>query len=186
MTVRKHYDKLASTYLMQYYSTNPKLDGRFRSIAVRVKRPGVQVRARQGYLAPTETEMRAMTATKPTVPDGVTVIKRRAALTALRRGPSTGLAYVKAEQPAFRRTERLRVEIEMPEGATNVTGRVLTAQSQPMSLPVGYSTTQLAGKTIGIADVTLAPLAAGNYSLELTFEVNGQKESAAYEFRIVP
>ncbi|MBY0495315.1 MAG: VWA domain-containing protein [Cyanobacteria bacterium] len=177
---------LGASYVMQYYSTNPKLDGRFRSIAVRVTRPGVEVRARQGYLAPTEGEMRAMTAAKPSLPDGASVIKRRAAITARRRGPSTGLAYVRAEQPTFRRTERLRIEVDMPEGAANVAGRVLTAQSQPMTLPVGYTAQQVNGKTIGIADVTLAPLAAGHYSLELTFEVNGQKESAAYEFRIVP
>ena len=178
---------LGAYYLMQYYSSNPKLDGRFRSIAVRVKRPGVQVRARPGYLAPTEAEARAMTAAKAApAAAGATTLKRRIAMTALRRGPSTGLAYVKAEQPMFRRTERLRIEVEMPEGATNVTARVLTAQSQPMTLPVAYSATQVAGTTVGIADVTLAPLAAGSYSLELTFDVNGQKESAAYEFRIVP
>ena len=173
-------------YLMQYYSTNPKLDGRFRSIAVRVKRPGVQVRARQGYLAPTEAEARSMTAAKPALPDGVTAIKRRLPSTALRRGPSTGMAYVKAEQPTFRRTERLRVETEMPEGATNVAGKVLTSLNQVTPLIVGYSTQQVGGKTIGVADVTLAPLAVGNYALELTFELNGNKDSSVYEFRIVP
>ena len=177
---------LGAYYLMQYYSTNTKLDGRFRSIAVRVKRPGVQVRARQGYLAPTEAEARSMTAAKPALPGGVTSIKRRPPSIALRRGPSTGLAYVRAEQPLFRRTERLRVETEMPEGATNVVGRVLTSLNQATPLIVGYSTQQAGGRTIGVADVTLAPLAIGNYVLELTFEVKGQKDSATYEFRIIP
>lgn len=50
---------LTSYYLLGYYSSNAKLDGKFRSIAVRVKRPGVQVRARRGYLAATPDEITA-------------------------------------------------------------------------------------------------------------------------------
>ena len=39
--LRRVVDDLTSYYLLGYYSTNSKLDGRFRSIKVRVKRPGV-------------------------------------------------------------------------------------------------------------------------------------------------
>jgi len=42
---------LSSYYLLGYYS-NRRMDGRFHAIRVRVKRPGVQLRARSGYLAP--------------------------------------------------------------------------------------------------------------------------------------
>ena len=49
-------DDLSSYYLLGYYSTG-KLDGRFHSIRVRVTRPGVDVRARRGYLAPNLAEV---------------------------------------------------------------------------------------------------------------------------------
>jgi VWFA-related protein len=52
-------DDLTSYYLLGYYSTNPKLDGRYRTLKVRVKQPGVQVRARPGYRAATEAEVTA-------------------------------------------------------------------------------------------------------------------------------
>ena len=38
-------------YLLGYQPTNQKLDGKYRSIAVTVKRSGVYVRARRGYAA---------------------------------------------------------------------------------------------------------------------------------------
>lgn len=50
---------LSSYYLLGYYSTNGKLDGRFHNIKVRVKRPGVDVRARKGYRAATTAEVSA-------------------------------------------------------------------------------------------------------------------------------
>src|SRR5262249_36924067 len=49
---------LSSYSLLGYYSSG-RLDGRVPSIPVRVKRPGVQVRARRGYLAAPAAEVPA-------------------------------------------------------------------------------------------------------------------------------
>jgi VWFA-related protein len=42
----------SSYYLLGYYSNDTRRDGQFRTLEVRTKRPGLQVRARKGYVAP--------------------------------------------------------------------------------------------------------------------------------------
>jgi hypothetical protein len=54
---RRIVNDLSTYYLLGYQSTNTKLDGRWRAITVRVKTPGIQVRARKGYRALTEAEL---------------------------------------------------------------------------------------------------------------------------------
>jgi Ca-activated chloride channel family protein len=46
-------DELASQYLIGYTSKNTRRDGGWRRIVVRVNKPGVQARTKQGYFAPT-------------------------------------------------------------------------------------------------------------------------------------
>ena len=50
-------------YLLGYHSSDPKQDGRFRKIEVRVNRPSIRVRARSGYTAapPKRIESRILT-----------------------------------------------------------------------------------------------------------------------------
>jgi VWFA-related protein len=312
--MRKVFADVGSYYLLGYYSTNQKLDGRFRRIRVDVKRDDVDVRSRPGYLAPTEAEARAAgravnrPGAKPSPPPTVTraldalapargflparvqavggrnsiravveldastakqqewmsggtlkltfeperqigtsatrasqsvivaldpgqrsvVINGseqplapgryavRAELTARsarqpiqittfavvpadtaevgtgllasRRGPSTGLAYVGTADPRFRRTERLRVEVPLAGEGFTGTGRLLTREGQPMPLNVTFTTRtdEATKQQIGVGDITLAPLAEGEYVLELSLTKNGKTEAVSYGFRIIP
>jgi VWFA-related protein len=60
-------------YLLGYTSTLPKPDGKFHKIDVKVRRPGVQIRARRGYLALTPDEAeRALKPPKPGPPKAIT------------------------------------------------------------------------------------------------------------------
>src|SRR5262245_16974266 len=65
--MRRVVADLSSYYLLGYYA-NTKLDGKYHAITVRVRRPGVQVRARKGYLAATPEAMTAGRGRGPAAP----------------------------------------------------------------------------------------------------------------------
>jgi VWFA-related protein len=82
--LRRISDDLTSYYLLGYYSTNTKLDGRFRAIQVKVARPGVEVRARRGYKAATKEEVAiAQAAAAAPIPETGRRAATEAALSAL-------------------------------------------------------------------------------------------------------
>jgi VWFA-related protein len=172
-------------YLLGYYSTNTKLDGRYRKLTVRVKRQGMDVRARPGYLAPTNADMLAATAA-PVVEKPARVLSSLRGR-ASKRGPSTGLAYVESKEDDYRRTERLRFEVGVP-AQKPATSRLLGPTGVPLNIPVATSTRTdpSTGQIFLVADLTLAPLAQGDYELEMILETESGPEVVAYRFAIVP
>jgi VWFA-related protein len=107
---------------------------------------------------------------------------------ASRRGPSTGLAYIPTADPRFRRTERIRLEVPLSADGLSATGRVLTREGQATAIVVSFSARADSGASgfVGIADAVLAPLAEGEYVLELTIGDGRASDVVAYGFRIVP
>ena len=87
--------------------------------------------------------------------------------------------------PRFRRTERIRLEVPiLTDGPVTAAGRVLTREGQPLPLQVTTTerTDDKSGARYLVAEVTLAPLAQGDFVLELT----AGKDTASYAFRIIP
>ena len=92
-------------YLVGYSSTQSPTDGKFHEIRVRVKRPGVQVRARKGYWAYTADDVkRAVAGPKPGPPPAVTKALAAIAPMTNRRYIRTWIGHDKADDGRTRMT----------------------------------------------------------------------------------
>jgi len=315
--LKRVVDDLSSYYLIGYYSSNPKLDGRFRSIGVKVKRSGVSVRARRGYLAATreEVEARAAAANPPAAPGpssaagllsslgkiradafvqaiagyewragagaapgaalwvnveldpsagtrdaqwkagaDVTltvtgpdkkaigevkhVLTREARLARLaipaaaplapgdysvrvsskpagatlgssevirvtvpepaaggpivtghpslwRRGPFSGAGWQPAGDLRFRRQERVRVDVPVLGTSGTASLRLLDRNGNPLNVPIVPGEREENGARVVTGEVTLAPLAAGDYLVETSIEAGGTTKKILVAFRII-
>ncbi|RPJ76867.1 MAG: VWA domain-containing protein [Acidobacteria bacterium] len=314
--LKRVVDDLSSYYLLGYYSSNSKLDGRFRSIGVKVKRSGVSVRARRGYLAATreEAEARAAAASSPAAPNpssgtgllsalgrirgeafvqaiagyewrgeagtpgaalwvnveldpgagtrdeqwkagaevtlAVTgpdrkavgevkhLLTREARLARLiipaaaplapgdyairvsskpagatigtsevirvtvpdpaaggplvtgqpslwRRGPFSGAGWQPAGDLRFRRQERVRVEIPVFGASGTASARLLDRNGKPLGVPITAGERDENGGKVVTAELTLAPLGAGDYLVETTIEAQGTTKKILAAFRII-
>ncbi|HXG89942.1 MAG TPA: VWA domain-containing protein [Vicinamibacterales bacterium] len=107
---------------------------------------------------------------------------------AARRGPSTGLQYVSTADARFRRTERLRLEVPRLSESGTVSARLLGRDAQPIAVGVTLSERVDATASVRmiVADLTLAPLAQGDYVVEIAMQAGDKKETASYAFRLVP
>jgi len=204
--MRSIADDLTSYYLIGYYSTNAKLDGRFRTIKVRATRPGIEVRARHGYRAATAAEVNAAAkAAEVAVPEEKAAITRalgtiesdaRARGRAVTRGPGEALVFHRGPstgnqvQPAngriFPRSDRLHVEVEAPAAASVWSAALLDRNGTKTAVPVtvGERTDAATGQRWLTADITLAPLGAGDYVVELTLPTGTDKKRTLVPIRV--
>jgi VWFA-related protein len=208
--MRRVADDLTSYYLIGYYSTNPKLDGRYRTIKVRSKRPGVEVRARQGYRAASAEEVNAArAAAELVVPE-----EKAAIVTALgeietdaraqsrgraiargsgepalfHRGPSTGNKLEPAPARIFPRSDRVHVELETTADSPSWVGAVLDRNGTKTAIPVtvGERTDTASGQRWLTADLILAPLGAGDYVIELSSTAGTEARRTLVAIRVTP
>jgi VWFA-related protein len=167
----KIFRDVGSYYLMSYYSTNQRLDGRFRRIRVDVKRPGTNVRARPGYLAPTEAEARAAgTALERAVASGPPPMVARA-LDAL--VPTRGNLPARIQAIGARNSIRAIVELDaatvkQPEWMSGGTLRVTFEPEKGAGESGAPQTLTLAiapGQRSIVVNGPERPLTAGRYSV---------------------
>jgi VWFA-related protein len=206
--VRKIADDLTSYYLLGYYSSNGKLDGHFRNIKVRSKRPGVDIRARKGYKAATEEEVaKARASNSAPVPEskaalglalgsiesdaraqGRTLARGSGEPVILHRGPSTGNQVQPANGRVFPRSERIRMEMEAAAGAQVWTATLLDRNGTATPVPVvaGERTDAATGQRWFTADLTLAPLGPGDYVVELTTRAGAEQKKTLVAIRVTP
>jgi hypothetical protein len=103
-------------YVLGYSSSNERRDGRFRSVDVRVKRPGLRVRARKGYTAPRGRPA----STVPPIATDASPAVRDALNSAL---PTSGLPLSVTAAPfaAARSMASIAVAVEIPAGQLKFT-----------------------------------------------------------------
>ena len=203
---RRIADDLTSYYLFGYYSTNPKLDGRYREIKVRSKRPGVEVRARQGYRAasaaevataraaadlPVSEEKAALARALGTIEidaraQGRTIARRPGEPALFHRGPSTGNQMQPAAARIFPRSDRVHIEVEASPESPAWTGALLDRTGTRTAIPVtvGERTDGGSGQRWLTADLALAPLGAGDYIIELTSTGGAERRRTLVAIRV--
>jgi hypothetical protein len=210
-SLRKVSAELRSFYLLGYYSTNKVFDGKPRRISVKAK--DYEVRARRGYIAPTEAERTALAnPVKAAGPSAVELaldvlsglrsaddrtfnfnryLKADAAPmlgvpAVFRATPSPRSPLVPVTAPAFTRTERIHIEWPVAQALTERTARILGRNGAPIAVAVTLTEREGPAGPLLVADAALGALAAGDYVIELRVVAAAGTRTTLLAFRVVP
>ena len=120
--LRRIVEDVSAYYVLSYTSTNTRQDGRYRRIEVKLRPPGLRVKARRGYLAPSAEAIERARAAAPSAPaapapvdEAIAVLSRvRSDAELYARGVATrrDLAVV-VELPATRVVPTAGVDVEV-------------------------------------------------------------------------
>jgi VWFA-related protein len=177
-------------YLLTYAPRNQDFDGRFRNITVRVKRRGVQVRARNGYLAVKRTSTAPVLAFEapalalldtPPLPRELPIrsaalafpdVKRPGLMAVTVGVPASGLTFEPAED------NHVQAEFTIVARIRDTAGAIVRKGSQPyaLSIPADRLAATRAADVLFYREPQLPP---GDYTLEaIVYDARAKKAGA--------
>lgn len=186
-------------YVLGYYPTNDRRDGRFRKIEVKVKRPGVTVQARRGYVAPqgrradakpnaADSSMAQSPVLRETLNSPLAVTGVRLTATAAPfRGAGKAASVVLVLQADGRditfqeKDGRFNGSVELSVLAVDRDGKVKNGTRQTIGLPLKPGSLGLVQST-GIRLITRLDLPAGRYQLRIGALDTGSQRAGSIHY----
>jgi len=93
--------------------------------------------------------------------------------------------FTPAVEPLFRRTERLRLEWPSTKSVADRSARLLDKLGQPTPIVPSVTERPVSGGVLLTADLSLAPLSAGDYVIELSTKAADETVKKYFAFRVV-
>jgi hypothetical protein len=188
----------SSYYILGYSTSTPRTDGRFHKVQIRVKRPGLEVRSRGGYLAPLHRKTPIITRASTLAPAITEALQSPIAVPGvpirLFAAPYKGTSEqakvaITAEfgveaLSLMQRQGRLVGDLAVALRPTTAEGKLVAGQRHELALAMKPETYELA-KTHGLRLITEMALAPGRYQLRVAGgPTMGNVGSVTYDLEI--
>jgi VWFA-related protein len=197
---RRVVEENSSYYVLGYYPTNDRRDGRFRRIEVRVKKPGLTVRARRGYVAPRgrASEVRlagpndASSELRDAMSSPIPVSGLPLAATAsVFKGPDRKATIVVStliggrDLPLVEREGTFRNDIEVAIAAVDAKGKLFTGDRNTVNMNLKPDTVPRV-RTAGFRVISALDVPPGRYQLRVAArEANARRAgSVLYDIEV--